>query len=78
MSIFDPSNARTKTSPSAAEVAGKLFGIKLLLSQLQESGGRPQTFGEYIKSGPRGTTPQNFGALSGDLLSALSQKGAFD
>ncbi len=81
MGLFDAGKATSVTTPGAlspADVAGKLFAIKLLLSRLQQGGGAPQTLGEYIKSGPR-KAPAGLVSQGGDaLMAALSQPGAFN
>ncbi len=81
MGLFDAGKANSVTTPGApspADVAGKLFAIKILLSQLQQGGGAPQTLGEYIKSGPR-RVPSSVTGQGGDaLMAALSQPGAFN
>jgi hypothetical protein len=79
-SIFQP-GAETKTTtgqPSAASAAMKLFIIQLLMSRLQQTGGAPQTFGDYVQGGPRKfDTSQIAGGLPA-LLGALKQPGAFN
>ena len=79
--LFDQGKATGVTTPGAlspADVAGKIFAIKLLLSRLGQGGGAPQTFGDYIKSGPR-KIPSSVTSEGGNaLMAALQQPGAFN
>jgi hypothetical protein len=79
--IFTPGQQTTTQTPGAvspASAAMKLFMIQLLLSRLQQTGGAPQTFGEYIKGGPRQFDTSQIGALEPGLLATLGQPGAFN
>jgi hypothetical protein len=78
--LFTPGQATTTQTnqPSSASAAMKLFIIQLLMSRLQQTGGAPQTFGDYVQGGPRKfDTSQIAGGLPG-LLDALKQPGAFN
>jgi hypothetical protein len=79
MSIFTPGQATGTTlrDPSPADAAGRLFAIKLLLSQLAGTGGKAQTFGDYLDQGPRGFDQSTIGGLIPGYLQTLSQPGAF-
>ena len=79
MSIFTQgkASATQEKTFSPAEVASRLFAIKLLLSRLEQSGVAPQTFGEYINSGPRRFSPGTISVASSGLMSVLNQPGAF-
>lgn len=79
MGLFDAGNASqtTTTGMSPADIAQRLFAIKLMLSRLSQGGGAPQTLGEYIKSGPRKLPSAATGEASSALMQALQQPGAF-
>lgn len=80
MGLFDAGQASqtsTPGAPSPADIAQKLFAIKLMLSRLAQGGGAPQTFGEYIQSGPRKLPSSVTGEASSALMQALQQPGAF-
>ena len=80
MGIFDQGQATQTAIPGAlapADIASRLFAIKLLLARLAQSGGAPQTLGEYIKSGPRKLDQGTISDASSGLMQALSQPGAF-
>lgn len=78
--LFDAGQASqvsTPGAPSPADIAQKLFAIKLMLARLSQGGGAPQTLGEYIKGGPRKLPSGVMGEASNALMQALSQPGAF-
>lgn len=79
MGLFTTGSATQTTNKTLApaEIASRLFAIKLLLSRLAQTGGAPQTLGEYIKSGPRKFDPRTISDASNAYMAALNQPGAF-